>query len=363
MGRSSSTGRLRGGRVGPAGRVGRRDRGPGRHGRAAGGRSEPSRGGGFDGLAGHRRSPRHRGDRWTAGAARAIRDGRGPGPDRRLTRPGRSRGVTSVTSGGGRDDLPRGTVRFQRGPCGRGRRNGCPCRRRVRSRRMRRHGDDGATASPVSGPVLVHAGHPLVLLETIPTDATAQQRRAGTLRRSGCRGRAAAALHDEAGSSVLRVTAGPDGHPHGRVHPMSRPRHLGLTGREPARHPRVDTAVGRAVPPGQLPSGSGAMRRATAAAVRSDPVPVGWKGNGSARPCRSGPVDAAAGSGVHSGARCGRATPKPYFCAPATRIALSWSLRASSRSTSAVVRPAAPRGPGGPHRPGRPWPAARRTRS
>jgi len=40
------------------------------------------------------------------------------------------------------------------------------------------------------------------------------------------------------------------------------------------------------------------MRRATAAAVRSDPVPVGWKGNGSVRPCRSGPVDATAGSGL-----------------------------------------------------------------
>ena len=34
--------------------------------------------------------------------------------------------------------------------------------------------------------------------------------------------------------------------------------------------------------------------------------------------------------GAHSGDRCGRATPKPYFRAPATRIVLSWSLRATT---------------------------------
>ena len=124
--------------------------------------------------AGTGRRSRHRGDRWTAGAARAIQDGRGPGPDRRLTHPGRSRGDDLRDSGGGRDDLPRGTVRFQRGPRGGGRRTGCTCRRRVGPRRVLRMGR--TQGRRCRGPVLVHAGHPLVLLETIPTDATAQER-------------------------------------------------------------------------------------------------------------------------------------------------------------------------------------------
>jgi hypothetical protein len=219
------------------------------------------------------------------------------------------------------------------------------------------------------GAVLVHAGHPLVLLETIPTDSTTQQRprrRRATLRRSGCRGRAAAALHDEAGSSVLRVIAGPDGHPLGRVHPMSRPSPPGahragsLRGTRRVRHGAWRTGV----PPGQLPSGSGAMRRATAAAVRSDPVPVGWKGNGSVRPCRSGPVDAAAGSGVHSGAevRSRDAEAVLLRARDEDRVELVVAGRRAGRPRPSSGRPL-PRGPGGPHRPGPQWPAARRTRS
>ena len=216
-------------------------------------------------------------------------------------------GATRSTATHGR----RGTARTR----GRHRRRGTPAAlgspRRRKEERVHLPGGasaaagaaDGEDAGPAlpSGPVLVHAGHPLVLLETIPTDATAHSARgpAGTLRRSGCRGRAAAALHDEAGSSVLRCDRRARWLPPGRAHPMSRPPPPGAC-RPGAR--------------AQLPSVSGAIRRATAVAVRSDPVPVGWNGNGSVRPCRSRP--ARRGRPAHARSARVRSTPVPCTAAP-----------------------------------------------
>ena len=165
-------------------------------------------------AAGAGRSSRYRWDRWTAGAGRDTQDGRGTRPGRRLTHPGGSRGDDLRDTGGGRDDLARGTVRFRRIPRGRGRRNGCTCGRRVGPRRVLRMGRTQGRRR--RGPVLVHAGHPLVLLETIPTDATAQERP-----REPCAAAAAGVVPRRRstmrpGSSLLRVTAGPDGYPAGR---------------------------------------------------------------------------------------------------------------------------------------------------
>ena len=110
--------------------------------------------------------------------------------------------------------FPAGRVRGARRPAGRW----------VSMRRIGGTGINEPTALPVSGgrarPRWSPPGPPRD--DTYGFDGAERPRKAGTLRRSGCRVRAAAALHDEAGSSVLRVTAGPEA-PARSAHLMSRP--------------------------------------------------------------------------------------------------------------------------------------------
>ena len=126
----------------------------------------------------------------------------------------------------------------------------------------------------------------------------------------------------------------------------------------PARRGRRSSRTRRSAPEGrstrgsgQLPSVSGVIRRATAAAVRNEPVPVGWNGNGSARPCRSRPADPVrappgpppcpspdARRAQRRQVRAGHAEAV-LLARPPARIVLSWSLRASSRSDLGRAQP------------------------
>ena len=121
-----------------------------------------------------------RGGSRRASAGRRGATGHGRGSAGHLTRAGRGgsprgRRRTARTHG-------RTGVRGRSGSCLRG----APRRRLRASRRgavrrvpVRRMGDTGMAERRrrrCRGAVLVHAGHPLVLLKTIPTDSTAQQR-------------------------------------------------------------------------------------------------------------------------------------------------------------------------------------------
>ena len=218
MGRSSSTGRLRGGRVCPGGRGAPR---PG------GGTGEPAgvRAAGAEPRGGSRRASagRRGADRHGRGSAGHItRAGRGGGP--RPAAEARTRGRTGVRGRGG------GCLR------------GAP-RRRLRDPATRRearsgaadggHGDGGATASPVSGcrarPRWSPPGPPRD--DTYGFDgaaAAAESRGPCAAAAAGVAPRRRSTMRP--GSSVLRVIAGPDGHPLGRVHPVSRPSTWGSPG-------------------------------------------------------------------------------------------------------------------------------------
>ena len=230
MGRSSSTGRLRGGRVRPGGR-GAPCPGGGTGEPTGGGPPEPSRAAGLSGPP-----PVGGGPPVTGGGA----PGTSPAPDAagaRAAGGGPPGPAVAPAFGGGAAaacvGLPAGGCALPGGAPGGAFRCGGWGARGWRS-------DGVAGVGVPCSSTLVTPWSSSRRYLRIRRRSSGRGEVAETLRRSGCRGRAAAALHDEAGSSVLRVIAGSDGHPHGRVHPMSRPQPPGA--HRPGACPRLPAA-------------------------------------------------------------------------------------------------------------------------
>ena len=90
-------------------------------------------------------------------------------------------------------------------------------------------------------------------------------------------------------------------------------------------------------------TGVGEISRTTEDAMRRDPTPVGWNGNGSSRPCRSGPDLLVGRLAQRREHRAGHG--EPVLLRPADQHVVELALRPESRAICRVEAGGSPAGP------------------